>query len=169
MTAIDFDRVALIATALRPCPFCACRGLLTRTAGHDKFGVRCCGCEACLPEIHLSPEYAIGAWSLRRGTASYYGGKSTKGISSRQKRRACRRNLKKARNAKFFKRLLAQNEEKWVLLKKLRQEEMAEAQEQAALSRARLKILGPKIFADPQLSRFYRLLQNRNPDPAISG
>jgi len=61
----------------------------------------CGGCGLRSPTIPSSPEAVVGWWNKRRGTVSALGGLGTRGRTSRRKRIASRRNLKKARRVKL--------------------------------------------------------------------
>jgi hypothetical protein len=61
----------------------------------------CCGCGVRSPSNAAASEAAVAWWNKRRGTVSTLGGLATRGLSSRKKRIASRRNLRKARRVKL--------------------------------------------------------------------
>ena len=142
-----------ISKPIRSCPFCGYPAELVGSTA--RYGIRCYGCSVFLPAIHSTPEQAIALWHIRRGTASAAGGRATRGLSSRKKRRACRRNLRRARQA----RALLRSMEK---LRSARAEELREAEQALAKSRAKLKALEPAIMANPALAELYDLIRHRD-------
>lgn len=160
------DQAAATSTpSPKRCPFCNGQAEVVGACGQG-FGVRCAGCGVLFPAIYRTCDEVIALWAKRAGIPSWFGGKATKGISTRRKRRACRRNLKKARQRKQIKRIRADTEAIMPQLQAARAPELADLQAAAAQSRARLKALEPIIMADPQLSRIYALLPKREPDPS---
>ena|SRR5208282_3694319 len=153
------NQVAATSTRLKLCPFCASRAEIFQ-ADDRRFGIGCPGCPVAIPAIYQSAEVAVMWWNLRQGTASYRGGLATKGLSTRRKRRACRRNLRKARQQKQLRRIRGHTESTMVMLKAARAVEMAEVQAAAKISRAKLAALEPQIRADPSLSRILALLRH---------
>ena len=83
------------------------------------------------------------------------GGKATKGLRSRRKLVAARRNLKKARQARQLNRLRQEFEAAYVVLKPYREKQLAEMEAAIARDRAELKLLEPKIMQHPLLRRYY--------------
>jgi hypothetical protein len=83
------------------------------------------------------------------------GGRATRGIRSRRKLAAARRNLKKARQVRQINRLRQGIEAAYTALKPYRQREFAMAEAALAQERAELKILEPKIMSDPLLRQIY--------------
>jgi len=157
----------VLANSIRAYPFCGSPGQLTGADGYG-FGVACGQCGVGFPAIQPSRESAIALWGHRQGTASFHGGLSTRGISIRKKRRACRRNLRRARQVLALKRVRAKIEAVMPQLKAARAAQLAEVELAAAESRAKLVALEPQILADPVLARVYALLRPSNAVPASS-
>ncbi|HEV2392685.1 MAG TPA: Lar family restriction alleviation protein [Verrucomicrobiae bacterium] len=128
------------AIKLKTCPFCASQAEVKR-ADDGRFGVQCRCCRASVATVWQTADQALRWWNLRQSGPSYHGGLATKGISTAKKRRACRRNLKRARQQKQLQRIRRNVEEIMPQLQAARAEEMAEAQTAAAQSRARLAAL----------------------------
>src|SRR5208283_956460 len=87
------------------CPFCSAGGHLTFCGLNPvRYGVQCRGCGASVPARHASQQDAISVWNRRSGLATL-GGKATKGLRSRRKLAAAKRNLRKARQTRQLNRL----------------------------------------------------------------
>ncbi len=170
MSAInEIIRSVSIATIVKPCPFCAGHGYVTKVPGCKRFGARCDDCQANFPEVYETPETAVDAWCQRRGTASAAGGRATKGKLSWRKGRACRRNLRRAREQKKLKWIRAKVDIMIPWLRALRAVEMAEMDEADAENRAWLKERESVIIADPVLRQMYDLLPSRRAGAAGLG
>jgi hypothetical protein len=153
------DQVAATsAPSPKACPFCASRAEIVRASGQG-FGVRCVGCGVSFPAIYNLDEVMV-LWGQRRGTVSYRGGLASKGVSTRKKQRACRRNLKLARRQKKLKQLSANTATLAAQLRLAREAEAAEIESAAAWSRARLKDHEDQILGDPALRQLYALLKH---------
>jgi hypothetical protein len=151
------------APALKVCPFCASPAQLNHHAGDPpRFGVTCIECRASVPTIYPTQDAASAAWGRRRGTASASGGRATKGVMTRRKRRACRANLVLARTKKKINRLRAGVLAAMPILQLARRVEIAEAEAAASQYRARLKVWEPQILADPFLKAIYELFPSRS-------
>ena len=157
----EFNHTVPIATLLKRCPFCSSRAGVIRTAGQPVFGVRCGGCPVCLPEAFQSCEEAITAWCRRQGTISAAGGRATKGILSWRKGRACRRNLRRARERKRLKWIRTRVDAIASWLKECRAIEIADSEAAFATSMAELAILEPRIRQYPDLSEMLDDLKRR--------
>lgn len=154
------DQAAATSTpSPKRCPFCNGQAEVVGACGQG-FGVRCAGCGVLFPAIYRTCDEVIALWAKRAGIPSWFGGKATKGISTRRKRRACRRNLKKARQRKQLKRIRDNAEALMPQLQAMRHKELAEAELAVAQSRARLKAHEPQILADPLLRQVYALLKH---------
>jgi hypothetical protein len=94
------DQTSASNPILKPCPFCDGRAELATSTKPPRYGVICLNCPAEIPPLLLTQEVAVRLWNQRKGTASAFGGRATKGISTWKKRRACRRNLWIARHRK---------------------------------------------------------------------
>jgi len=152
-----------IASVVKCCPCCASRGVLTQTQGKSKFGVQCNGCPLTFPEVYSTPESAITAWSLRRGTISAAGGRGTRNRCSSRKRRSCKRNLRLARQKKRLKQVRANLLITIPWFRTLRAYERAESSEEKARARASLKAMEPQIMSIPSLRPFYKLIRQYAP------
>lgn len=150
-----------VATLLKWCPFCAGRACVTQAAGLPRFGVRCNGCMACLPEEFATCVAAIAAWCRRQGTVSAAGGRATKGKLSWRKGRACRRNLRRARERKKLKWIAKRCEAIQEVLKPFRAAELAEIEAAVAEDKVWLKENEAMILADPILRQIYDLMPSR--------
>jgi hypothetical protein len=153
------EDVLPIASMRSVCPFCRGRGLLTRAAGSNRYGVLCCGCQARFPETFKTWDEAVAAWSSRRGTVASFGGRATAGKCSRRKLRASKRNLRKARERKQLKRIRAKLEELMPLLRAAREAEMADFQKQIAKDRAWVRSMEPVFRQHPALNQMLELLK----------
>ena len=114
----------------------------------------------------------IRRWNSRKGTSAAYGGRATKGISTGKKRRACRRNLKFARDRKKLKRLMTHADRIALWLKAVRAVEIAKGEAAIAQDRAELKLREPQIRQYPRLWKYYQeviLKQNSNPTGVVPG
>jgi len=150
-----------IASVVKRCPCCAAHGVITQAQGQSKFGVQCNGCPLTFLEVYNTPESAIAAWSLRRGTVSSAGGRGTRGKCSWRKRRACRKNLRLARKRKKLKWMRDRVDAIITWLKPHRELEMAEMAEALAKSWAELTVLEPLIRQYPDLSELLDWLKSR--------
>lgn len=121
------------------------------------YGVRCRDCAASIPAKHPNIKDATRAWNKRSGLASV-GGKATKGIRSRRKLAAARRNLKTARQWKLVRLRV---ETAYATLRPYRVQELAKLEATAAEDRAWLQEREPLIMADPVLRQLYDLLPSR--------
>lgn len=162
----EIGRTTLIASALKPCPLCASRGLLTHAIGKQKFGIRCIGCPASLREVFDTPEAALTAWCKRKGTASAAGGRGTRGKCSWKKRRTCRRNLRKGRNRKKKKQITAKLLIMLPWVQALRRFEGAESQSERVEAWAALKALKSSVLSVPDLRQSWKLFQPYAPEEA---
>jgi len=149
------DRHVMIATTIKPCPFCSSRGVITQADDPPKFGVRCIGCPACLPETLQSSSEAMAAWCCRRGTAAAAGGRGTRGVSTWKKRRSSRRNMRIARRKKKLKWMKAHVKVTLKWLKMFTSTELADMEALVAKDRAELALLEPIIRKYPQASELY--------------
>ncbi|MHB8524464.1 MAG: Lar family restriction alleviation protein [Limisphaerales bacterium] len=87
------DQTELPTPVLKACPFCAGRAEVITTQEPTKYGVWCCTCHGgFLPVLETQGE-AVILWNRRSGGVSAAGGRGTKGILTRKKRRACRKKL----------------------------------------------------------------------------
>jgi hypothetical protein len=145
---------------LKACPFCAGRAELVIAHDPVRYGVRCVACRVYfLPNLETREE-ALARWNRRvAGTA---GGRATKGLTSRRKRRAARRNLRTARKQKQLQRIRAEVDKLMTQLKSARQVEMAEIKAMVEQSRAKLAAMEPRIQADPILREMRALVRNAN-------
>jgi hypothetical protein len=142
-----------LARSIRCCPFCSAAAHVSfEGISPMRFGVRCRSCGASVPVRHASQDDAVRAWNQRRGLATV-GGKATRGIRSRRKLAAARRNLKTARKWKLIRQRV---EAAYTALKPYRQKQLAEMEAAVAADRAWLKEKEPLILADPLLAKFYR-------------
>lgn len=83
---------------LKCCPFCAGRAYLRINQDKTDLRIQCDGCDLRTPSGHPENEEQLRAWWNRReGSPSAFGGRATKGISTKRKRAASRRNLRRAR------------------------------------------------------------------------
>ncbi len=98
-------------------------------------------------------------WNRRSGGVAAAGGRATQGISTSRKRRACRRNLKVARESKAMRKVKTETDHSVSLLRAARQAEIAQAEAAAAASRALLMDREAQILADPLLRQVYALLK----------
>jgi hypothetical protein len=128
------------------------------------FGVHCRSCGANIPATHHKCQDAISAWNRRSGLAAM-GGRATRGIRSRRKLVAARRNLKMARQWKLIRQRV---EAAHTALKPLRAAELAEKEAALAADLAWLKEREPVILADPVLRQLYDLLPSRRASAAIA-
>jgi len=94
------------------------------------------------------------------------GGRATRGIRSRRKLAAARRNLKTARQ---WKRIRQSVESAYTALKPLRAAELAEMEAAVAEDRAWLQEREPMILADPVLHHLYDLLPSRSASAVNAG
>jgi hypothetical protein len=106
-------------------------------------------CRAGFLPVLIAKFEAIVLWNRRSGGVSALGGKATKGITSRKKRRACRRNLRKAREARKLNRLRQEIRQAAEKQRPYYQELEDWAVEKAVLSRERLADLAIKRHAHP--------------------
>jgi hypothetical protein len=83
---------------LKRCPFCAGRAHVRINQDKSDLRIQCEDCDLRTPSGHPEKEEQLRAWWNRRaGSPSAYGGRATKGISTKRKRAASRRNLRRAR------------------------------------------------------------------------
>lgn len=160
------DRVTRLASVLKCCPCCAARGVVTQVAGQPKFGVQCNGCPLTFPEVYSTPESAIIAWSLRRGTVSSAGGRGTRDKCSWRKRRSCRKNLRLARKRKKKKQITAKLLIMLPWVQALRKFERAESEEERVRAWASLKAMKSSVLSVPSLRKVWKLFQNYAPEEA---
>jgi hypothetical protein len=134
------------------CPYCAGTPHLT-WVGLDPvlYGFRCRDCGASIPPRHPNIKEATCAWNRRSGLAAL-GGKATRGIRSRRKVAAAKRNLRKAREVHQLNRMRQEVEAAFAAIKPYRQQETARIEAAVAKSRAELAILEPRIRQYPDLS-----------------
>ena len=154
---MDQDTYNLVngLNSILPCPFCSGSCHVTfKGINPVLFGVQCRNCGASIPARHAQYKDAVRAWNPRSGLAAM-GGRATRGIRSRRKLAAARRNLKKARQVRQINRLRQGIEAAYTALKPYRQREFAMAEAALAQERAELKILEPKIMSDPLLRQIY--------------
>jgi|GEM_PF-4611844 len=149
-----------IASLLKRCPCCAAHGVLTQAPGQSKFGVQCNGCPLTFPEVYSTPESAITAWSLRRGTVSAAGGRGTRNRCSWRKRRTCRKNLRSARERRKVKLLQTRLLVQIPWLHALRAYDQAESSEEKARAWASLKAMESKVMSIPSLRPFCKRLNH---------
>ena len=145
------------------CPFCAgAAHVIWQGLRPSLYGVKCRNCGASIPASRATAGEAISAWNRRSGLARR-GGEATKGIRSRRKVAAARRNLKKARQVRQFNRLrIAAAEAAYTTLQHYRKMERDELE--AAMDRDRAWIEERKdvILADPVLRSMYELLPSKS-------
>jgi hypothetical protein len=152
-----------IASVIKRCPCCAGRGILTQVLGRADYGIHCTGCPLTFPEVYSTPESAVIAWSLRRGTVSAAGGRGTRNTCSWRKRRACRRNLKSARERKKVKLLKTRLLVLIPWVQALRSFEWAETDEQKTRAWSALKAMEAKVASVPSLRPFCKMLHRYAP------
>lgn len=157
------EAVIPIASVIKRCPCCAGQGTLTQTPGSAMYGVHCTGCPLTFPEAYSTPESAIAAWSLRRGTVSSTGGRGTRGKCSWRKRRSCRKNFRLARQQKksnqLRNNLLIAIPWVWAL----REFEEAVTEEERTRAWASLKAMESKVIRVPNFRPLCKLLQKHAP------
>lgn len=152
-----------IASLVKRCPCCASRGVLTEAPSQSKFGAECNGCPLTFPEVYITPESAITAWSLRRGTVSAAGGRKTRGKCSWRKRRSCRRNLRSARERRKVKQLKTRLLVQIPWLHALRAYDQAESSEEKARTWAALMAMAPQIGNIPSLRSLFKKMRGYGP------
>ncbi len=147
--------------SIRCCPFCGTSAHVFWVGLNPlTYGVRCRSCGASIPAIHTEYQDAVRAWNRRSGLAML-GGRATRGIRSRRKLAAARRNLKKARQTRQLNRLRQAEEVIYARLRPYRQQETAIIEAAVAGSRAELAILEPRIRQYPDLSELLDWLKRR--------
>lgn len=147
-----------LLNTIRCCPLCSATCQLTfKGINPLLFGVHCRSCGANIPATHPKCQDAISAWNRRSGLAML-GGRATKGLRSRRKLAAARRNLRTARKWKLIRQRV---EAAYTTLKPLRAAELAEMEAALAADLAWLKEREPVILADPVLRQVYDLLPSR--------
>jgi len=151
----------VIASITKPCPFCAGRGILTQAADRPVFGIQCTGCPSSFGHVFDTPDLAVAAWCLRRGTVSAAGGRASKGKLSWRKGRSCRRNLRRAREQKKLKWIGSRIDAMYRWLKEYRAKEIAESEAAFTASMAELGVLEPRIRRYPDLSAMFDDLRLR--------
>jgi hypothetical protein len=156
--------VLQIGSLVKTCPCCAGRGVLTQAADETRFGVRCTGCPLSFPELYATPESAITAWSLRRGTVAAAGGRGTRDKCSWRKRRSCRRNLRRARGRKRKKDIIAKLLIMLPWTQALRKFEQAESEDERLEAWASLKAMKSSVLSVPSLRESWKTLQNYAPE-----
>ncbi len=161
MSNINTEQIISSAIPIRPCPHCAAMADLRRFGDPALFGVRCRSCRAGFDPIHFSEASALIAWNQRRGTASAFGGRATKGLTSAKKRRSSRANLALARRSKQMIAIRAKTDEAIALLRPYREAEQRELDAQREHSSARLAALVPRLEADPRLRGRMEFLKSR--------
>jgi hypothetical protein len=83
---------------LKRCPFCAGRAQLRIDQDKTDLRIQCEDCDLRTPSSQPENEEQLRAWwNRRKGSPSAFGGRATKGISTKRKRAASRRNLRRAR------------------------------------------------------------------------
>jgi hypothetical protein len=138
---------------LKVCPFCS---HIPALKAMPRPWIECRGCGVSLAPVEPVDEAElVGRWNRRHGTHSAAGGRATKGLSTKRKRRASRRNLRRARRVKQFLRILplveqAQRENEKVLSRL--QPLLAAALKE---SYAAIRRLEPLCRQDPALSQLY--------------
>jgi len=153
-----------VATVIKGCPCCATRGNVTQVAGQPMFGVRCNGCPLTFPEVYSTPESAIIAWTLRRGTVASAGGRGTRNKCSWRKRRSCRRNFRLARERKRKKQITSKLLIMLPWVQALRKFERAESEEERVRAWASLKAMKSSVLSVPSLREFWKLFRNYAPE-----
>src|SRR5512137_445137 len=108
---------------IRPCPFCGSRAELVLAHDQVRRGIQCSACSACVPPVHRSEFEAMMRWNRRSGGVAAAGGRATRGLRSRRKLPAAKRNLKVARKAKQIKRIRAKTDEAVARLRPYREAE----------------------------------------------
>ncbi len=147
-----------LPNSIRCCPFCSASCHVTFEGINPLlFGVQCRCCRASIPATHTEYQDAVRAWNRRSGLAML-GGKATRGLRSRRKLAAARRNLKKARQTRQQNRTWRAVDAAYATLKPFREQELALAEASVARDRAELKALEPKIMSHPLLRKFYEEL-----------
>jgi hypothetical protein len=145
--------------SIRCCPFCSGGGHLTFCGlTPTRYGIQCRNCGASVPARHASHQDAIRAWNRRSGLAML-GGRATKGLRSRRKLAAARRNLKTARQWKLIRQRV---ETAYTAIKPYREKQLAETEAAIAADRAWLKEREPLILANPVLRTMYESLTKRD-------
>ena len=129
---------------IRPCPFCGSEDLLVSV--HDRYGVQC-ACGASLQPSHRTLVEALIRWNKRSGGAAAAGGRATKGLCSRRKLAAAKRNLKKARYARLVIRLKVKTAAAIAQLRPYREAEQLRLEGSAGGCRSRLAALLPQVTA----------------------
>jgi hypothetical protein len=117
-----------------------------------RHGVHCLCCRAGFLPVYETQAEVVALWNCRRGTASAFGGRSSRGLRSRRKLAAAKRNLKLARQSKLLKRVRTKTDEAVARLRPYREAERLRLEALAARSRSRLD-------ADPALSRLLNLVR----------
>ena len=151
------DRAAPVT--IKTCPFCASAASLAEAGSPPRFGVRCGGCQVRVSEIYQSREEALAAWGQRRGTASYFGGRATKGLTTRRKNAACRKNLRRAREKKRLNALWRKILTNIEIARSYRQEQANWATHQAMKSRERLRVLMDSLRDNVECAELVRQIE----------
>jgi len=160
------DQADQPALVLKICPFCAGQAEVITDYEPTRYGIRCAVCHGGFQPVYETCDEAAIMWNRRSGGISAAGGRATRGLRSRRKAAASKRNLKKARAAKKLKKICTRIDVAFEKLKPLRESEIAQAEEAAVASRARLKVHEARILADPQLRKIYALLNHPQADNA---
>ena len=140
---------------IRCCPFCA-GGAHVSFQGLKPllYGIHCRNCGAGIPARYTSQQKAIQVWNRRSGLASL-GGRATRGIRSRRKLAAARRNLKRARKLTWLRREI---DAAMAVIKPFHDKEMAENEAALREDLAWLREREQLIFANPVLREMYESL-----------
>lgn len=109
MSDIDNKTIASTTIPIRPCPFCASEAQIVTADDPVRYGVQCPACRALFLPIYKSEAEALMRWNRRSGSVA--GGRGTRGISTAKKRRASRKNLAAAREAKKIFRIKSETED----------------------------------------------------------
>ena len=152
------DSITLVAYLIKPCPFCAGRAVVTENIDREVFSIECCGCSLQFMNVFKSFEEAALMWCRRRSTVSAAGGRATRGLSTRKKRRACRRNLRRARKMKKLKWIRSQYEPLYQRNKARLAEEIAELKAALKDDLAYFKEREHLIIDNPTLREFYEFV-----------
>lgn len=168
-STFENEGVIILATAVKPCPFCGGKATIRQAANLALFWMSCSSCSMGLTVPAKTVQAALKTWTLRRGTVSALGGRATRGKCSKSKRRSCRRNLQKARLALAAKRERTKALAAWEKIKVFRRIEWETVHLDSAKSWAELEALEPQIRKYPDLAEMFDWLKERRAANAKAG
>ncbi|MGD0614170.1 MAG: Lar family restriction alleviation protein, partial [Verrucomicrobiota bacterium] len=156
---LSADEIHASVPVLKRCPFCYSNAKVATAYEPTRYGIHCPGCAAGFLPVLETEREAVARWNRRAGTVSAAGGRATRGLTSRRKAAAARRNLRKAREQKQLNALKREITARLEALRSNRQEMEQWVTAQTAESRQRLKKLLDELRDHPACSDLVREIE----------